>query len=126
MVIKLGANLIGVKDVTKAKDWYSKVFGMKVVEFRPPEFLEMKLGKNIFYIETANPKRAKGFEKEFNTGINRRSSAIFEVDSIRKFIQKCRKFKVKIIVEPVKQFWGSWNAVIADPDGNEFTIDGDA
>ena len=122
MDIKLGANLIGVKDVTKAKAWYAKVFGMKVVEFRPPEFLEMKLGKNTFYIETANPKRAKGFEEEFNVG--GRSSAIFEVENIHKFIQKCKKLGVKVVVEPVKQFWGDWNAVIADPDGNEFTIDG--
>lgn len=122
MKVKLGANLIGVKDVTKAKEWYSKIFGMKVVEYRPPEFLEMKLGKNIFYIETANPKRAKGFEEEFNVG--GRSSAIFEVGDIHKFISRCRKNRVKIVVMPVKQFWGDWNAVIADPDGNEFIIDG--
>jgi len=121
MSVKLGANLIGVKDVAKAKVWYEKIFGMKVVEFRPPEFLEMKLGKNTFYIETANPKRAKGFEEEFNIG--GRSSAIFEVDDIHEFIKKCEKQSVKIIIRPVKQFWGSWNAVIADPDGNEFIID---
>ncbi|MSS74528.1 VOC family protein [Candidatus Pacearchaeota archaeon] len=123
MDVKLGANLIGVKDVTKAKDWYKEVFGMNVVEFRPPEFLEMKLGKNIFYIETANPKRAKGFEKEFNVG--GRSSAIFYVDDIHKFIARCKKLGVKVVVKPVQQFWGGWNAVIADPEGNEFIIDSD-
>ncbi len=123
MKIKLGANLIGVKDVTKAKVWYERVFDMKVVEFRPPEFLEMKLGKNIFYIETKNPKRAKGFEEEFNIG--GKSSAIFAVDDIHKFIKKCKKLNVRVIIEPVKQFWGGWDAMIADPDGNRFIIDED-
>lgn len=123
MKVELGANLIGVKDMTKAKAWYSNVFGMKVVDFRPPEFLEMKLGSNTFYIETANPKRAKGFEEEFNIG--GRSSAIFAVDDIHKFMKHAKKHKAKIIISPIQQFWGGWNAVIADPDGNEFIIDQD-
>ena len=123
MKISLGANLIGVKNITKAQEWYTKVFGMKTVECRPPEFLEMKLGTNTFYIETKNPKRAKGFEEEFRVG--ERSSAIIAVSNMQAFIQKCKKLKVKILVQPIKQFWGGWNAVIADPDGNEFIIDQD-
>lgn len=123
MKISLGANLIGVKDILKARAWYTKVFGMKTVECRPPEFLEMKLGTNTFYIETKNPKRAQGFKEEFRVG--ERSSAIIAVSDIKKFIANCKKLKVKIIVPPVKQFWGGWNAVIADPDGNEFIIDQD-
>ncbi|MSS74844.1 VOC family protein [Candidatus Pacearchaeota archaeon] len=123
MKIELGANLIGVKDITKAKVWYTKVFGMKTVECRPPEFLEMTLGKNTFYIETKNPKRAKGFEEEFNIG--GRSSAVIRVSNIKQFIAKCKKLNVTISVQPVQQFWGGWNAVIADPDGNEFIIDQD-
>ncbi|MBM3230365.1 hypothetical protein FJZ22_01780 [Candidatus Pacearchaeota archaeon] len=123
MKITLGANLIGVKDILKAKKWYAQVFGMKTVECRPPEFLEMTLGKNTFYIETKNPKRAKGFEEEFRVG--ERSSAIIVVSDMHAFIKKCKKLKVTIIVQPVQQFWGGWNAVIADPDGNEFIIDQD-
>lgn len=124
MKIELGANLIGVKNVTKAKRWYEQVFRMKTVEFRPPEFLEMKLGKNTFYIETKNPKRAKGFEKEFRVG--ERSSAIFAVTDINAFMKRCKKLRVRIVIKPIQQFWGGWNAVIADPDGNEFIIDADS
>lgn len=123
MKIKLGANLIGVKDVRKSKLWYQKVFGMKVVNYRPPEFLELRLGRDTFYVETSNPKRAKGFEEEFNVG--GRSSAIFAVEDIHKFIKQCKRLKVTVVVEPIKQFWGGWNAVISDPDGNEFIIDQD-
>jgi hypothetical protein len=60
MKVTLGANLIGVKDIIKAQEWYTKVFGMKTIECRPPEFLEMTLGKNTFYIETKEPKTSKG------------------------------------------------------------------
>ena len=122
MKVRLGANIIFVRDIEKSKIWYEKVIGMKVVEYRPPEFLEMKLGKNIFYIETYNEKRAEGFKE---VKIGGRSSAIFAVKDIKKFLERVRKLKVKIIVEPVKQFWGGWNAVISDLDGNEFVIDQD-
>ena len=122
MKIKLGANLIFVKNLTQSKEWYQKVLLMKTVDFRPPEFLEMRLGKNVFYIETYNPKRAKGFKE---VKIGGRSSVIFEVENIFKFIEECRQKNVKVIVDPVKQFWGGWNAVISDPDGNEFVIDED-
>jgi predicted enzyme related to lactoylglutathione lyase len=74
-------------------------------------------------LKQKNPKRAKGFKEEFNVG--QRSSAIFAVPNMKAFIAKCRKLKVKIVVEPVQQLWGGWNAVIADPDGNEFIIDQD-
>lgn len=122
MKARLGANLIFVKDVRKSKDWYKKVLGMNVVDYRPPEFLEMKLGRNIFYIESYNDKRAAGFRK---VKIGGRSSIVFAVGDIHKFIEKMKKLRVRIIVQPVQQIWGGWNAVIADPDGNEFVIDQD-
>lgn len=122
MKLKLGANLIFVKDISKSIGFYQKVLGMKIIEYRPPEFLEMKLGKNTFYIETYNPKRAEGFK---DVKIGGRTSIVFEVDNIKKFIEKCKRNNINVVIEPVKQFWGGWNAVIADPDGNEFTIDED-
>ena len=121
-MFKLGANLIFVTDVEKAKKWYEDVFGMQVVEFRPPEFLEMKLGEDTFYIETHNDKRAQGFS---DVKIGGRHSAVFEVENIKEVIEKLRTKGCKIVVEPVQQFWGGWNAVIADPDGNEFILDDD-
>lgn len=122
MKIKLGANLIFVTDIERAKKWYEDVFGMVSKDYRPPEFLEMKLGDSIFYIETLNDKRAEGFR---DIKVGGRHSAVFEVENIRNIITELKKKNVKIIIEPVKQFWGGWNAVIADPDGNEFILDDD-
>ena len=106
----------------KHKEWYEKIIGMKTVEYRPPEFLEMKLGKNTFYIETYNPKRADGFKE---VKIGGRTSIIFAVKEIHKFVERAEKSGARIVVRPVQQFWGGWNAVIADPDDNEFILDED-
>ncbi len=95
---------------------------MEVVEYRPPEFLEMKLGSNTFYIETQDKKRAEGFREAHIGG---RISAIFHVPNLKETIELWRKQGIPIIVEPVQQFWGGWNAIIADPDGNEFILDDD-
>ncbi len=119
MKIKLGANLIYVSDLPRAKEWYEKIIGMKTLDYRPPEFLETELEGDIFNIETENPKRPDGF-KEIRIG--GRTSIEFIVEDIKEFIKVVRKKGVKIVVEPVIPFWGGWNAVIADPDGNEFTI----
>ena len=95
---------------------------MEVVEYRPPEFLEMKLGDATFYIETHNDKRERGFKE---ASIGGRMSAVFAVDHLKDLIEELRAKGVRIVVEPVQQFWGGWNAVIADPDGNEFVLDDD-
>lgn len=121
--ISLTANIFFVKDLERSKKWYEDVFGMEVVEYRPPEFLEMRLGSSIFYIETENDKRAEGFREAHIGG---RISAIFHVPNLKEAIEAWRKQGIPIIVEPVKQFWGGWNAVIADPDGNEFILDDDS
>ena len=121
--VRLSANIIYVSDLPRAKAWYEKNFGMKTVEYRPPEFLEMSLGDQIFYIETENPKRPEGFREVYIGGAN---SAIFAVDDLKKTIEEMRTNGVKIVAEPVEPFWGGLVAKVADPDGNVFTIDQEA
>ena len=122
MKIYLAANIIGVSDVKKASKWYAEIFGMKLVELKPPYFCEMKLEESHFLIEKHSPERPVGFQ-EIPTGV--RVSAIIGVDDIVAFIKQAKKKNVKIVHEPVHQSWGGWNAVIQDPDGNEFIIDQD-
>ena len=119
-MFKLGANLIWVSDVARAKEWYEAVFGMVVGEYRPPEFLEMKLGDATFYIEAINDKRAPGLQ---HVAVGGRHTAVFVVENIQKVVEELRAKGVRVVVEPVQQYWGDWNAVIADPDGNEFILD---
>lgn len=123
MIINLGANLINVTDLSVSKKWYEEVIGMKTVEYRPPDFLEMTLGNNTFYIETESDKREEGFKKE---AVGGKTSIVFVVDDLKGTIEKMRSQGVLILVEPVQQFWGGWNAKIADPDGNIFILDEDS
>lgn len=118
----LAANIIGVSNVEKASEWFADVFGMKLLELKPPYFCEMKLGESIFLIEKHSPDRPVGFQ-DIPTGV--RVSAIIGVYDIKSFIDEVKNKGVKVIHEPVEQEWGGWNAVIQDPDGNEFIIDQD-
>ncbi|HLC84827.1 MAG TPA: VOC family protein [Candidatus Nanoarchaeia archaeon] len=118
----LSANLIGVSDIQKASQWYATVFGMTLVEMKPPYFCEMALGDNHFLIEKHSPERPVGFQ---NIPMGVRISAILGVEDIYKFMTHAKKHHVTIIHEPVHQIWGGWNAIIKDPDGNEIIIDQD-
>ncbi len=122
MIKKLGANLINVSDLSVAKKWYEEVIGMKTLEYRPPAFLEMKLGEAIFYIETESDLRAEGFKSELVGG---KTGIVFEVDDLERTVEKMRSQGVTILVSPVQQYWGGWNAKITDPDGNIFILDQD-
>lgn len=119
----LSANLIGVEDVEKAKQWYEEVFGMETVTYKPPYFLEMSLGEATFLIEKQSPERAPGFQ-HIPTGV--RVSSVIGVADLQSFINEVKSKGVRVVLEPVKQGWGGWNAVIADPDGNEWILDQDA
>lgn len=119
MKVKLGANIIYVSDLPRAKDWYERILGMKTLEYRPPEFLETELEGAIFNIETENPKRPEGLR---DVKIGGRSSIEFLVEDVKVFVEEVRSLGVPIVVEPVVPFWGGCSAVIADPDGNEFVM----
>lgn len=118
----LAANIIGVENVEEASAWYADIFGMELVELKPPYFYEMKLGENHFLIEKHSPERPVGFQ-DIPTGV--RVSAIIGVENIQEFITEAKQKGVKVVHEPVHQSWGGWNAVVQDPYGNEFIIDQD-
>ena len=116
---EIGVMLIGVKDLSKAKPFYEKVFGIEVVDFRPP-FMEGKLGDVEFNIEENADYRIEGWAKH---NIGTRKSFTFQVDDIFEFIKNAKEAGASVVIEPVKQHWGQYEAVIADPDMNEFIIE---
>lgn len=115
----LAYNLIGVNDVEKAQQWYADVFGMELVELRPPYFCEMKLGEQIFLIEKEGSERAEPFNV-IPTGV--RTSVMIGTDDMDAFIAHAVEHDAGIVMEPTEQAWGGWTAVIADVDGNEFIV----
>lgn len=120
MKLKLGPIQIFVSDLERAKKWYTKFLGMKLIE-EYPEFkcILMKLGKNEFDIGVPNPSWGEGWNK---VKIGGRTCIFFETDSIEEVCKELKRKGVRLIEEPYKRLWGEMKAVFADPDGNEFNL----
>jgi predicted enzyme related to lactoylglutathione lyase len=120
--VTLGVNLIGVRDLKRARPFYEKIIGMHFIEFRPP-FAEATLGKALFNIEEDAQYREKEWAKK---NIGGRKSCVFDVKDMDYFLKRATKAGARIIEQPKLQPWGWINAVITDLDGNEFCIEQEA
>lgn len=119
MNLELSANLIFVKDVKAAVQFYRDILGMKLVAERV-HYTEYQLGPATFLVESANvAERAPGFQE---TRVGGRTGIVFKVEDVKKAVEDLRGRGARIAVEPVHHRWG-WNAVFADPDGNEFILE---
>lgn len=121
MKLRIGAHLVFVSDVEKSKTFYRDILGLNLVE-ENPHFTEYELSGGVLYVEEKNPGRAKGFE---SVRIGGPTGVVLAVDDIQEAVDHLKKHDVRIIVEPIEQTWGGWNAIFADFDGNEFILDDD-
>jgi catechol 2,3-dioxygenase-like lactoylglutathione lyase family enzyme len=120
MKLKLGPIQIFVSDLERAKKWYTKVLGMKIIkEYSEFKCVLMKLGKNEFDIGVPNSYWGEGWDK---VRIGERTPIFFEADDIEKTWKELKKRGVKVIEELSKRPWRDMKAVFADPDGNEFNL----
>lgn len=120
MKIKVGPIQIFVSDIKKAKSWYSEVLGMKLIKWYPKfQCVLMKLGNIEFDIGTPIPDWGKGWDA---VKIGGRTSIFFETDNIEKAVKCLEQKKVKFTEKLSKRAWGDYQAVFADPDGNEFNL----
>lgn len=120
MIIRLDAIQIFVSDIEKAEKWYSKIFKMKLIEADYKfKYVIMKLGKNIFYIESPNYLWGKGWDQVKIAG---RSNIIFKTKNIYETVKILKQKKVEFIEEISKRPWGELKAVFTDPDGNQFGL----
>ena len=118
-MLTVSSILIGVNDLNKAKPFYEKVFGFIFSEFRPP-FASANLGDIEFNIEENADYRSADWADNYIGG---RKHVSFQTDDLEKFLIQAESFGAKI-VEPLQERpWGWKEAIIADPDGNEFIIE---
>jgi predicted enzyme related to lactoylglutathione lyase len=118
-MLKVSSILIGVSDLDKARSFYEKVFGMRFDEFRPP-FSSATLGDTEFNIEENASYRSPDWAKLYIGG---RKQVSFQADDLDLFLKQSELFGAKIIKEAEVKSWGWREAIIADPDGNEFIIE---
>lgn len=110
-----------VRDIQKARAWYTTVLGLKEVhhsaELRSASF-EVPGSKVPFSIHQfdAGCLQRGGRPPGTVTGI------MFAVDNTEKAVADLQKRGVTITDPPNKAPWGAMLATIADPDGNEFVL----
>ena len=119
MKLHLSSLLIGVRSLQKAKLFYENVFGITFDEFRPP-FARFTLDGVEFTVEEDSPQREEGWVEH---AIGGRKSMNFQTDDLEVFLHAAKLQGAKIIASPRNTPWGWIEAVIADPDGNEFLVE---
>jgi catechol 2,3-dioxygenase-like lactoylglutathione lyase family enzyme len=120
MKLKLGPIQIFVSDLERAKKWYAKVLGMKLIkEYTEFKCILMKLDKVEFDIGVPEPSWGEGWDK---VKIGGRTPIFFETENIEKTWKELKGKGVKIVEELSKRSWNEKKAVFADPDGNEFNL----
>ena len=115
----LGPIIIGTKDIKKAKEFYTNVFGF-IVERESLNYLSAR-GVDGTHIELEEDceERFPNWGKH-NVGTYKNSE--FQVLDIFAFLDRVKLNGGKVINEPRKRSWGSYGAEIQDIDGNTFLI----
>lgn len=118
-MLKISSILIGVTDLIKARPFYEQVFGFQFKEFRPP-FASASFDGIEFNIEENTNYRSVDWAKNYIGG---RKHIAFETNNLEQFLAKAESLGAKITIPPQEKPWGWKEAVIADPDHNEFIIE---
>ncbi|UII32445.1 VOC family protein [Fulvivirga ulvae] len=124
---RLSIITLGVKELDKSEQFYTKKFGWSKTEESNESIIFMQLNgiklalyanaalaedANVEHQETGNASY-KGFTLAFCTRSEQEVDELFE---------DFKKQNVKIVKEPEKVFWGGYSGYIADPDGNLWEI----
>ncbi len=118
-MLKISSVLIGVRSLQKARPFYEQVFSFVFNEFRPP-YASVTFDGLEFSIEEDADYRKPDWAKNYIGG---RKHIAFETDDLEGFIAKAKVHGAKIVQEPEVKPWGYKEAVIADPDSNEFLVE---
>jgi len=111
--------LIGVSSLEKSRSFYEVVFGMKFEEFRPPFALAVLDGVEFNLEEDATYRKANWAQMY----IGGRKHISFETDKLTEFLALARSNGAVIVQDIESKPWGWDEAIISDPDGNEFIIE---
>src|SRR3989344_2210363 len=113
---KLGAIVIGVANIERAKKFYINVFEIEVKE-QSENYLSAYLGNTHIELEEDSKNRFPNWAKH-HVGTYKNSE--FIVSDMGIFLEKVKVHGGTLVSNPVLRSWGTIGAEIADPDGNMF------
>ena len=111
MIKAIGTTAVVVSDTTKAAKWYKENLGFEVKGEPKEHWVTVGVKGDVQRLHLCQSKKLE----PGNTGI------AFLCDNLEKTHQELSKKGVKFTVLPKKEPWGT-NAMLADPDGNEFWL----
>lgn len=119
IMLQVSSILIGVSDLHKARPFYEQVFGFEFREFRPP-FASAFLDGVEFNLEENADYRSPDWATMYIGG---RKHVSFKTDNLESFLEKAVSLGARMIHAVEEKPWGWKEAVVADPDGNEFIVE---
>jgi len=115
---KLGAIVIGVANIERAKEFYVNVLEIEI-DSQDSNYLSAYLGDTHIELEEDSPSRFPNWAK-YHIGTYKSNE--FIVADMNNFLKKVKSHGGKVVSEPIARPWGTIGAEIADPDGNMFMI----
>jgi predicted enzyme related to lactoylglutathione lyase len=115
----LGPIIIGTSDIEKAKEFYTKVFGLKIGDQSENYLSAIGVDGVHIELEEDSDNRFPNW-KENNVGTYKNSE--FSVQDIFSFFESVKENGGSVVSEPVARPWGGYGGEIADLDGNIFLI----
>jgi catechol 2,3-dioxygenase-like lactoylglutathione lyase family enzyme len=120
-ILGLKAATIHVKDITKARAFYTNVLGLKEIAVDPTI-------KNAFFAIPGSPVPLGAHQytdmcvKMGGRPPGTVTGLVLVVNNVEKAVTDLKAKGVTITDAPAKAPWGDMIATIADPDGNEFVL----
>lgn len=119
MDLRIGSVNIGVTDLERAVGFYRDVLGLKLLFSEPAHrYARFDLGGVNFGViahDVSNPEAAAFTGR--HTGLN------LAVDDLDLAYRDLRSRGASFAMEPTRQPWGAYTAVLSDPDGNLFYLE---
>lgn len=120
MITNIGTVAVYVEDQQKAKEFWTKKVGFKVIT-------EQQMGPKAMWLEVA-PENAQSrlviYPKSMMQGSEKMTASIvFECNDVLETYKNMKANGVKFKEEPKEMPWGTY-AQFSDEDGNEYLIKG--
>jgi predicted enzyme related to lactoylglutathione lyase len=119
MDLRIGSINIGVTDLDRAVGFYRDVLGLRLLFSEPAHnYARFDVGGASFGViahDVSNPEAATFTGR--HTGLN---LAVADLD---KAFQALKAKGASFTMEPTRQAWGAYMALLSDPDGNLFYLE---
>jgi len=111
-----------VSDINKAKAWYVKMFGAKIIE-NYPKYKCALISIGGTQIDMGQPSPNWGLNwRDAKKLIGKQIGLLLEVKNAKAEYERLQKKGVKFIIRPKKMPWGEIIADFKDLDGNRLRL----